>query len=103
MKLRDRKKCVLGNIKQQDRKLEFNIAEATSTSVPYDTNTFGLDIKQEDTKKYSNLLQQNSKAPDEFNQKNNNTKLYHSQMNLVQKTIITAVRNAIRECQIVKQ
>lgn len=102
MKLRDRKRCVLGNIKQQDRKLEFNIAEAASTSVPYDTSIFGLYIKQEDTKKYGDLLQQNSKATDEFNKKKD-TKLYHSQMNLVQKTIITAVRNAIRECQIVKQ
>ncbi|KAL7328459.1 hypothetical protein PS15p_206728 [Mucor circinelloides] len=62
MKLRDRKKGVLSNVKQEDRKFEFIITEATSTSIVANNgiNTFDLNIKQEDTKKYSNLLQQNA-------------------------------------------
>ncbi|KAG1123516.1 hypothetical protein G6F42_010478 [Rhizopus arrhizus] len=62
MKLRDRKKRVLSNVKQEDHKFDFTVTETTSTSiVANDINTCDLNIKQEDTKKYSDLLQQNDK------------------------------------------
>ncbi|KAL7313078.1 hypothetical protein PS15m_006864 [Mucor circinelloides] len=71
MKLRDRKKGVLSNVKQEDRKFEFIITEATSTSIVANNgiNTFDLNTKQEDTKKYSNLLQQNGKVSNVSNRK----------------------------------
>ena len=70
MKLRDRKKGVLSNVKQEDHKFDFTVTETTSTSiVANNINTFDLNIKQEDTKKYSNLLQQNGKVSNVSNRK----------------------------------
>ncbi|KAL9556687.1 hypothetical protein MBANPS3_001738 [Mucor bainieri] len=57
MKLRDRTRRVLGNIKQEDCKPVLTTADSSTVTVP-DTNTIDLTIKQEDTKEDKTLLKQ---------------------------------------------
>ncbi|KAL9537997.1 hypothetical protein MBANPS3_011290, partial [Mucor bainieri] len=58
MKLRSRKKRVLGNTKQEDRKPLLSIAES-STDIVADASSVNLTVKQEDTtKEDKKLLQQ---------------------------------------------
>ncbi|KAL9556245.1 hypothetical protein MBANPS3_001970 [Mucor bainieri] len=59
MKLRDKRKSVLGNIKQEDCKPALTIAEPTTSTTTDTTNTVALTIKQEDTKKGESMLKQN--------------------------------------------
>ncbi|KAL9554232.1 hypothetical protein PS6_003520 [Mucor atramentarius] len=57
MKLRDRKKRILGDIKQEDRKPDLTLINTTPSTVNESSN-WSLNIKQEDTKNDSSLLQQ---------------------------------------------
>ncbi|KAK4518721.1 ethionine resistance protein [Mucor velutinosus] len=57
MKLRDRTKRVLDNVKQEDRKPAFTAAESPA-SITTDNNIFDLTIKQEDAKDYEDLSEQ---------------------------------------------
>ncbi|EPB91874.1 hypothetical protein HMPREF1544_01167 [Mucor circinelloides 1006PhL] len=57
MKLRGRKTRVLGDIKQEDRKPDLALINATSSTVN-EPSTWGFNIKQEDTKNDNSLLQQ---------------------------------------------
>ncbi|KAL9554231.1 hypothetical protein PS6_003519 [Mucor atramentarius] len=57
MKLRDRKKRVLGDIKQEDRRPDLTLINTTPSTVNESSN-WSLNIKQEDTKNDSSLLQQ---------------------------------------------
>ncbi|GAN02514.1 hypothetical protein MAM1_0023d01958 [Mucor ambiguus] len=57
MKLRDKKKRVVDNIKQQDVKPAFTIAESL-TPISHGAEAFDIDIKQEDTEEHSSTLQQ---------------------------------------------
>ncbi|KAL9550397.1 hypothetical protein PS6_005568 [Mucor atramentarius] len=57
MKLRGRKTRVLSDIKQEDRKPDLTLINATSSTVN-EPSTWGFNIKQEDTKNDSSLLQQ---------------------------------------------
>ena len=61
MKLRDRKKRVLDHIKQEDYKPDLTLINTSSSTVNV-SGTWNRDIKQEDTKNNSNLLQQDSKS-----------------------------------------
>jgi len=61
MKLRDRKKRVLDHIKQEDDKPGLTLINASSSTVNV-SSTRNQDIKQEDTKNDSNLLQQDRKS-----------------------------------------
>jgi len=61
MKLRDRKKRVLGHIKQEDYKPDLTLINTSSSTVNV-SGTWNRDIKQEDTKNDSNLLQQDGKS-----------------------------------------
>ncbi|KAL9543199.1 hypothetical protein MBANPS3_008230 [Mucor bainieri] len=65
MKLRDRTKRVMPNIKQEDRKSALTIAEATISITTDTTNTVELTIKQEDAKEDEALLKQHG----EFSEK----------------------------------
>ncbi|KAL9543197.1 hypothetical protein MBANPS3_008228 [Mucor bainieri] len=60
MKLRDRTKRVLGNIKQEDCKSALTMTDESSTSMSTDTNTVDLTatVKQEDSQKDEKLLKQ---------------------------------------------
>ncbi|EPB83608.1 hypothetical protein HMPREF1544_09651 [Mucor circinelloides 1006PhL] len=57
MKLRDRKKRVLDHIKQEDDKPDLTLINASSSTVNV-SSSWNREIKQEDTKNDSNLLQQ---------------------------------------------
>lgn len=60
MKLRDRKKRVFDNIKQEDYKSNFTRTNIPSFTVTQ-SSTCSLNIKQEDSKNEINLLQQDGK------------------------------------------
>ncbi|KAL7313770.1 hypothetical protein PS15m_012357 [Mucor circinelloides] len=57
MKLRDRKKRVLGDIKQEDRKPDLTLINTTPSTVN-ESSAWSLNIKQEDTKNDNSLLKQ---------------------------------------------
>ncbi|KAL9538799.1 hypothetical protein PS6_011450, partial [Mucor atramentarius] len=60
MKLRDRQKRVLDNIKQEDKKAAINLID-TPSSAPNESSVYSFNIKQEDTKNDSSLLQQDER------------------------------------------
>ncbi|KAL9541477.1 hypothetical protein PS6_010286 [Mucor atramentarius] len=84
MKLRDRQKRVLGDVKQEDNKVGLSLIN-TSSSTVNELGTWSREIKQEDTKNDSSLLKQDGK------------------MDLVKKAITTNVIGASRECQLSSQ
>ncbi|KAL9543318.1 hypothetical protein MBANPS3_008172 [Mucor bainieri] len=59
MKLRDRGKRVIGNIKQEDQKPALTMADSLAF-IPTDTSNVNITVKQEDTKEDKQLLQPNS-------------------------------------------
>jgi len=61
MKLRDRQKRLLDNIKQEDSKAGI-VRIDTPSSTFNDSSAYSFNIKQEDTKNDSSLLQQDGKA-----------------------------------------
>ncbi|KAL0141245.1 C2H2-type zinc finger transcription factor [Mucor lusitanicus] len=63
MKLRNKKKRALGNIKQEDCKPTTLINTQSSTTEVANTSTFDLAVKQEDSKDHKVLLKQQSKLP----------------------------------------
>ena len=60
MKLRNRKKRVLGNIKQEEQKADTALNSTSSFTVD-ESSTCDIQIKQEDTKNDNSSLQQNGK------------------------------------------
>ena len=61
MKLRDRQKRVLGDVKQEDNKVGLSLIN-TSSSTVNELGTWSSEIKQEDTKNDSSLLKQDGKV-----------------------------------------
>ena len=61
MKLRDRQKRVSNDIKQEDTKAGINLID-TPSSMFKESSAYSFNIKQEDTKNDSSLLQQEGKA-----------------------------------------
>ncbi|GAN01960.1 hypothetical protein MAM1_0014d01397 [Mucor ambiguus] len=58
MKLRDRQECVLHNIKQDDIKLAVDVAKLSTSTEITDSAMDDFDIKQEETKDHTALVQQ---------------------------------------------
>ena len=61
MKLKDKQKRVSNDIKQEDKKSVINLIN-TPSSTFIESNAYSFNIKQEDTKNDSSLLQQEGKA-----------------------------------------
>ena len=61
MKLRDRQKRVSNDIKQEDTKAVINLID-TPSSTFIESDAYSFNIKQEDTKNDSSLMQQDGKA-----------------------------------------
>ncbi|KAL9540089.1 hypothetical protein PS6_010921 [Mucor atramentarius] len=57
MKLRNRQRHISNDIKQEDHKSDLNLINTPSSTVN-ETSAFSFSIKQEDTKNYKSLLQQ---------------------------------------------
>ncbi|KAL9549506.1 hypothetical protein PS6_006039 [Mucor atramentarius] len=85
MKLRNRKKRVLGNVKQEEQKADIALISTSSFTVN-EPITCDVHIKQEDTKNDNSSLKQNGKKNLEK-----------------EKTITTNVIYASRECQLSSQ
>ncbi|EPB83832.1 hypothetical protein HMPREF1544_09406 [Mucor circinelloides 1006PhL] len=60
MKLRDRQKRVLGDVKEEDNKAGLTLINTSSSTVNV-PSSWNRDIKQEDTKNDNNLLQQDDR------------------------------------------
>jgi hypothetical protein len=95
MKLRARKKSFPSKIKQEDRNPSL-INDQLSTTEVASTSTFGLTVKQEDSKDHKVLLKQQSMAIDMLIDMHSNVN-YYIQASLVQKIITTAAIFATRD------